>query len=60
MHWFLLMIWYLGQQDTLDKSNSGFFCNRHKSKHALKYQAVTIPDGQVVHVSGQIEGCRHD
>lgn len=34
--------------------------NGHKRKHALKYQAVNAPDGLILHVSGPIEGRRHD
>ena len=34
--------------------------NGHKSKHTLKYQAITSPDGLVLHAAGPIEGRRHD
>jgi len=34
--------------------------NGHKRKHALKYQAVTTPDGLILHVYGPLEGRRHD
>ncbi|CDF38936.1 unnamed protein product [Chondrus crispus] len=34
--------------------------NGHKRKHALKYQAVTTPDGLILHAAGPIEGRRHD
>ena len=33
--------------------------NGHKRKHALKYQAITSPDGLVLHAAGPIEGRRH-
>lgn len=28
--------------------------------HALKFQAVTSPDGMIIHLAGPIEGARHD
>ena len=34
--------------------------NGHKRTHALKYQAIMAPDGMVSHLSGPIEGRRHD
>ena len=34
--------------------------NGHKRKHALKYQAVTTPDGLILHAYGPMEGHRHD
>jgi len=34
--------------------------NGHKRKHALKFQAVTTPDGMFAHVYGPLEGRRHD
>lgn len=34
--------------------------NGHKRKHTLKYQAITSPNGLIVHAHGQIEGRRHD
>ena len=34
--------------------------NRHKRKHALKYQAVLMPDGMLLHVYGPLEGRKHD
>ena len=34
--------------------------NGHKRKHALKFQAVTTPDGLLLHAAGPIEGRRHD
>ena len=34
--------------------------NGHKRKHALKYQAVTTPDGLILHAYGPMEGRRHD
>ncbi|ETW01633.1 hypothetical protein H310_06264 [Aphanomyces invadans] len=34
--------------------------NGHKRKHALKYQAVTSPDGIIVHLHGPEPGSRHD
>ena len=34
--------------------------NGHKRKHALKYQAVTPPDGMILHAYGPVEGRRHD
>ena len=34
--------------------------NGHKRKHALKYQAITSPDGLVLHAAGPIEGRKHD
>ena len=32
----------------------------HKRKYALKNQAVAAPDGLILHVSGPIQGRRHD
>jgi len=34
--------------------------NGHERSHALKFQAVTTPDGLFVHSAGPIEGQRHD
>jgi nuclease HARBI1 len=34
--------------------------NGHKRKHALKFQAVTSPDGLILHAHGPMEGRRHD
>eukprot|EP00171_Calliarthron_tuberculosum_P019957 IDg19957t1 len=34
--------------------------NGHKRKHALKYQAVTTPDGLILHVYSPLEGPRHN
>ena len=34
--------------------------NGHKRKQALKYQAVTTPDGLILHAHGPLEGRRHD
>eukprot|EP00171_Calliarthron_tuberculosum_P002573 IDg2573t1 len=34
--------------------------NGHKRKHALKYQAISTPDGLILHVHGPTEGRRHD
>jgi len=34
--------------------------NGHKRVHALKYQAVAIPNGLIANLFGPIEGCRHD
>ena len=34
--------------------------NGHKRKHALKYQAITSPDGLVLLAAGPIEGRMHD
>lgn len=36
------------------------FYNAHKRKHALKYQAVTTPDGIFFHMSKPVVGRRHD
>ena len=33
--------------------------NGHKRKHALKFQAITAPDGTIVHGFGPLEGIRH-
>ena len=30
--------------------------NRHKRRHALKFQAVNSPDGLVLHLHGPVEG----
>jgi nuclease HARBI1 len=32
----------------------------HKRKHSLKFQAISAPDGLVLHLSGPMEGRRHD
>ena len=34
--------------------------NGHKRKHALKFQALTGPDGMFYHFFGPMEGHRHD
>lgn len=34
--------------------------NGHKSKNTLKYRAINAPDGMMLHVSGPVEGQRHD
>ncbi|GAV09608.1 hypothetical protein RvY_19113 [Ramazzottius varieornatus] len=34
--------------------------NGHKRKHGLKYQAVGLPNGLIVHLAGPIVGKRHD
>ena len=34
--------------------------NGHKRKHDLKFQAITAPDGMIVHAFGPLEGRRHD
>lgn len=34
--------------------------NGHKRKHALKFQAITAPDGLFLHCYGPMEGRRHD
>ena len=36
------------------------FYNGHKRTHALKFQAVTAPDGLMTHLFGSVEGRRHD
>ena len=36
------------------------YYNGHKRKHALKYQAVTTPDGIIVHMFGPSVGRSHD
>ena len=32
----------------------------HKRRNALKFQAIGLPDGLILHLSGPAEGCRHD
>lgn len=34
--------------------------NGHKRSHAVKYQAVTTPDGMIVHMFGPAQGRAHD
>ncbi|OWY97970.1 hypothetical protein PHMEG_00031380 [Phytophthora megakarya] len=34
--------------------------NGHKRSHAVKYQAITTPDGMIVHMFGPAEGRAHD
>lgn len=34
--------------------------NWHKRSHELKLQAVTTPDGIIMHAYGAVEGRRHD
>ena len=34
--------------------------NGHKRKHAIKFQAITAPDGMIVHAFGPLEGRMHD
>ena len=34
--------------------------NGHKQTHAIKFQAITAPNGLVPHLFGPVEGCRHD
>ena len=41
-----------------DQQNVAY--NGHKRKHALKFQAVSTPDGLFLHTFGPIEGRRHD
>ena len=36
------------------------FYNEHKSVHAMKFQAVTTPDGLICHLYGFVVGSRHD
>ena len=36
------------------------FYNEHKRVHALKFQAVTTPDGLICHLYGPVVGSRHD
>eukprot|EP00111_Clytia_hemisphaerica_P010919 TCONS_00032003-protein len=42
------------------KRDQRMFYNGHKRKHALKYQAVSAPNGLIAHFYGPIEGSRHD
>lgn len=34
--------------------------NGHKRQHALKYQAITTPDGMMLNLAGPVVGRRHD
>lgn len=34
--------------------------NGHKRRQAFQYQAITTPDGLMLHGRGQIEGLMHD
>ena len=34
--------------------------NGHKRKHAMKFQGVTSPCGLALHLSGPLEGRRHE
>eukprot|EP00171_Calliarthron_tuberculosum_P001768 IDg1768t1 len=34
--------------------------NGHKRKHALKFQAISTPDGMFLHMYGPLEGRKHD
>ena len=34
--------------------------NGHKKRHCVKFQALTLPDGLILHMYGPMEGCRHD
>ena len=36
------------------------FYNGRKRTHALKFQAVTVPDGLITQLFGPVEGRRHD
>ena len=40
--------------------NQNVVYNGHKRVHALKFQAVAIPNGLLANLYGPIEGCRHD
>ena len=40
--------------------NQQAFYNGHKRIHSLKYQTVVGPDGIILHLSGPLEGRRHD
>lgn len=40
--------------------NQRVLYNGHKRKHALKYQAITTPDGMCLHLFGPEVGRRHD
>ena len=34
--------------------------NGHKRVHALKFQAIAVPNGLIANLYGPVEGCRHD
>jgi len=40
--------------------NQNIVYNGHKRVHALKFQAVALPNGLIANLYGPIEGCRHD
>eukprot|EP00173_Palmaria_palmata_P001995 Plantae.Rhodophyta-Palmaria_palmata.ctg2218.p1 GENE.Plantae.Rhodophyta-Palmaria_palmata.ctg2218~~Plantae.Rhodophyta-Palmaria_palmata.ctg2218.p1 ORF type:complete len:178 (+),score=22.05 Plantae.Rhodophyta-Palmaria_palmata.ctg2218:290-823(+) len=42
-----------------DRREQNAACNGHKRKLSLKFQAVTFPDGTILHVPAPIEGRRH-
>ena len=48
----------IGRPSGLDSQLVAY--NGHKTKHALKFQAVNSPDGMILHAYGPIEGRRHD
>lgn len=43
-----------------DEMDQKVVYNGHKRKHSQKYQAVTAPDGIILHAFGPMEGRRHD
>lgn len=43
--------------DDYEKRNVAY--NGHKLKHALKYQAITSPNGLILHAYGPMEGTRN-
>ena len=42
------------------REHQRMFYNGHKRVHALKFQAVTTPDGLICHLYGPVVGSRHD
>lgn len=50
----------IGVSSPKSNKEQGVLYNRHKRKHALKFQAVMSPDGMLLHACGTKVGVRHD
>ena len=42
------------------ETNQRTVYNGHKNVHALKFQAIALPNGLIGNLYGPVEGCRHD
>ncbi|OWA51278.1 hypothetical protein BV898_15770 [Hypsibius exemplaris] len=48
------------KQTCRPKRNQRIVYSGKESCHGLKYQAITAPDGLILHLAGPFEGARHD